>query len=150
MKTNAFKDVEKVFYGKSLGRGNRQQGDIFVQACLLRRKKLERELDFYASERQEDLKRAGLAEAYEAFWNERTVVKTNIYGAIPVDALDDRQSTALMRYGWRIAEVDLSMITDGDSFDERLKEEDGKYIVLRERADDESLLLMRFKFQPLW
>lgn len=113
--------------------------------------KLEKELDFYASERQEDLRRAGVVDLYEDFWNSRTVIKTNIYGAIPFQVLDDVQGASLMRFGWRPAEVDLIILEDGDSLDgDRLKNEDGKFIVLKERPDDESLVLMRFRFRPLF
>lgn len=113
--------------------------------------KLEKELDFYASERQEDLRRAGLVDIYEEFWNSRTVIKTNIYGAIPCEVLSDEQGSSLMRFGWRPAEVDLAIVKDGEIPDEQqLKGEDGKFIVLKERKDDKSLLLMRFRFQSLF
>lgn len=113
--------------------------------------KLEKELDFYASERQEDLRRAGVVDIYEDFWNSRTVIKTNVYGAIPSQVLDDDQGASLMRFGWRTAEVDLIILKDGDFLDDdRLKKEDGKFIVLKERPEDESLLLMRFRFRPLF
>lgn len=111
--------------------------------------KLEKELDFYARERQEELRRAGLIDAYENFWNARTVIKTNIYGAIPVSELNEKQEQTLRHYGWRNAEVDLCAVLDGDSFDEQLKEEDGKYIVLREPEDD-ALTVLQFHFDSIW
>lgn len=112
--------------------------------------KLERELNSYASERQEDLRRAGITEIYENFWNARNVVKTNIYGAIPSSELSEEQCGFLMRFGWRLAQVDLSRVPEGDWNEDSANAGDEKYIVLREHPGDENLLLMKFHFQPLF
>ncbi len=109
--------------------------------------KMKKHIDFYARERQEELFRAGVLELYEDYWNTKTVLRTNVYGALPLSVLSKAQEECLTRFGWRVAEVEFSAGTeDAGTIDEQLSAEDCGYMLLKE---DSRFSILSFAYAPL-
>lgn len=111
-------------------------------------KKMKKHIDFYAAERREELLRAGVLALYEDYWNVRTVLRTNVYGALPQSALNEQQAACLLSFGWRMAEVGICC-DEAQIDDERSASKDCGYMVLRENADGaERLKVLKFSYMP--
>lgn len=125
------------------------KGGVFLyKPAFLRDAKIAQDLEFYIQERQEELSYAGVAQVYENYWRARNVIKTNIYGAIPVSMLTDEQSETLQRYGWRIAETASCAVYREESVESQIDTESDNYIVFQEH-DDNMLTIVQFNFVPL-
>ncbi len=107
----------------------------------------EKDLDFYANERTEDLRRAGALTVYESYWSSHEVYQTSVYGAIPENELDNHQKKKLSKYGWREAEVSLRSVASGDLENELLLRDQKNYIVIKEQ-DAGAFTLLNFYFKP--
>ncbi len=106
-------------------------------------------LEFYSSERTEDLRRSGLLKVYEEYWKAHEVFKTSIYGAIPESVLTAEQKIRLQRFGWREANVSPVSIASGELENEILLQDKKKYIVIKEKEN--VFTLLQFYFRPqLW
>ncbi|MDO4799863.1 MAG: hypothetical protein Q4A52_05020 [Bacillota bacterium] len=76
-----------------------------------------RELDQYAAEREQELRRSEAQEIYREFWRHYPILFGNIYGAVPTKLLDAVQYAMLVRYGWKPVVADLIFFRQGISLD---------------------------------
>lgn len=74
-----------------------------------------RELDEYAAEREQELKRADAMAIYRQFWAHYPILFGNVYGAVPTKLLDAMQYAMLVRYGWKPVTAELVFFRRGVS-----------------------------------
>lgn len=61
----------------------------------------------FAEARSADLKEAKALDSHNEFWIQHKTIKGNIFGSVPKELLKEESVKALLRAGWREAEVDI-------------------------------------------
>ncbi len=102
-------------------------------------------LENFAATRTYDLTEAGVINIHNDFWKEHTILRTNVFGMIPVDMLTEESIATLIKLGWNKVEVDVldfgrSTTNQKDIFD-FCDENFNKYLAIREESTDDILVL---------
>lgn len=102
-------------------------------------------LERYSVERAYDLMKAGAKEGHDAFWAEHNILKTNVFGIVPVGMIGEEATQSLQRLGWVKVNVD---VLDFGQIDHDLKNiyrycEDSfdNYVTLKEEQTSSTIVL---------
>lgn len=64
-------------------------------------------LEQYAAKRAYELERSKALSGHDKFWTEHSVLKTNVFGLVPVEMIPEASTKMLLEMGWKKVNVDV-------------------------------------------
>ncbi len=102
-------------------------------------------LEKFSASRTYDLTKAGAINVHNEFWQDHSILKTNVFGVVPVDMISDEALYTLLKLGWERVEVDVldfsnSTTDERDIFD-FCEGNFSNYLAIREEQTGDVLVL---------